>query len=323
MRFRGAAVGVSLLLLAGCGRGQPDDLSRLVVAEIGEEKLFRGELEAYLEQNLAGAGLDSAGEPAELDRVKSRLLDNLVDEKILLAEAERRGVEVSDSELDAWLEGGGGEGLPGTAAADPDSREAARRELKIQKLREAYARAHARVSDEEVDSYLAAHREELEPAPRPYLRRALFRTLEEAKRAFEALEAEPARIERLAGSSGRPEAAVPAELALAQAPPSARAVLRRLEPGEPSEPIEVEGGYAIYLLETRPDPERSSPQALREIAREALLAERYQAAAEELLRELRARTRVILREENLPFRYVPESSSADAAARAEAAPPPR
>lgn len=304
--MRRAAAGpvcLSMVFAAACTRPQADP-SRLSVAEVGGVAVSRAELEAYLEANLAGSAIETAGSGPELDRVKSRLLDNLLDEKILLAEADRRGVEVADEELDAWLEGGG-EGLPGAAASDPEARAAARRELRIQKLREAYARAHAQVTDEEADAYVASHRKQLEPAPRPYLRRAVFRTLQEARRAFEALRERPQDFEKVTGPAGR-SAPAPAEVAVAQAPPAAQSVLRRLKPGEASPPVEIEGGYAVYLLEARPDLARSSPEALRELARETLLAERYEVAAERFLEELRREAGVVIHAERLPFRYVPE-----------------
>ncbi len=296
-------------LLAGCACA-PGDPSQLPVARIGAQVVRRAQLDVYLKQNLVEEGLEEPGSPEDLDRVKSRLFDNFMDERLLLAEADRLGVQVTEEEVSAWLESGG-EGLPVETASDPVAREAARRELRIQKLREAYARSLATVAPEEVGSYLGKHRRELEPAPRLFLQSVVFPTESEAQQAHDAVRSQRLTLDRVEVQGRRAKAVpVPVEAALGRLPQSVQAALRRLKPGEVSPPVEVEGGYALFLLEARPDEKAWSEESLRERAREALLAERYQQASERLLEDLRRTTPVVVHHENLPFRYVPEGATA-------------
>ncbi len=73
--------GLCLIVCACCGTAHDP------VANVGDIAVTLAELEQYLALNLLTDKDDPAG-AADLDRVKSRLLDALVDEKRLLHEAE-------------------------------------------------------------------------------------------------------------------------------------------------------------------------------------------------------------------------------------------
>ena len=70
----------------------------------------------------------------EENKVKSRLFDDFLDEQLLLDEAERRGVVVTDDEVAAYL-GVETRELPAELVPDEARRRTARRELMVQKLR--------------------------------------------------------------------------------------------------------------------------------------------------------------------------------------------
>src|SRR5262245_7678920 len=147
------AIAVFLAILAGC---TPSDPAKRVVAEAGDRPVTLAQFQTYLDANLLHDASAEAPSPADLDRVKSRLLDDYVDEELQLGEAIKRGVVVTEQELTDYL---GGE-----APADAGRRELAHRELMIQKLRESIVRAGVHVDDAQVDAWLAAH-PEAEPAP--------------------------------------------------------------------------------------------------------------------------------------------------------------
>jgi len=147
------AVGIALVVVAtGCA---PKDPSKRVVAEVGDRPVTLAQVQTYLDANLLQDPSAEAPSPADLDRVKSRLLDDYLDEELQLGEAIRRGVVVTEQELTDYL--------GGDAPADPARRELAHRELTIQKLRESIVRAGVHVEDAQVDAWIVAH-PQTEPA---------------------------------------------------------------------------------------------------------------------------------------------------------------
>ena len=148
-RAMGVAVLVSVFAIPwsiGCSRVPHGDGSRRTVIEIGSKKVTVADLEAYLEENLMSEKADEPAPPEEENKVKSRLFDDFVDEQLLLAEAEKRGVVVRDDEVAAYLGSETGE-LPAELAPDETRRRTAHRELMIQKLREDQAASDRLLSE--------------------------------------------------------------------------------------------------------------------------------------------------------------------------------
>ena len=118
---RTAATRIPLLLVAaflglpGCAPAPPPDPSRKPVAILDGKALTVADLDEYLRDNLAEEGNGERSAADDLDRVKSRLYDNFIDEEVLLAEARRTGIRVTPEELRSYLESGA-EGSPGASA---------------------------------------------------------------------------------------------------------------------------------------------------------------------------------------------------------------
>jgi len=264
-RLAGAAV---LLALAACRAGDP---GAKVVAVIDGHEHTVADLEAYLRFNLAPDEGDSLG-PEDRDRVLSRLFDNFVDERLLLAEARRQGVAVSHDELPA----------EGPASA------AAREAMQVQKFLDVYASRHAAVSDEAVADYLREHRERLAAGGEIVLRSVVLGSAEEAAQhtpsSFEA-------------------AAIPVSVAERDLPAPVRDALAGLEPGALSGPIEIDGVVYLFQLVERVPGERDDAGEVERRARDELLRSRRREVVEGLLDELNRRYRPELRFANLPFRY--------------------
>lgn len=154
-RVRTAAVtAVAVLALAGCGGEAEESVADLPVAVLGDREVTRGELDDYLASQLQ---IDDEGEwepEAVTAEVRSRLLDDLVREIALAAEAELAGLDVDPGEIDAWLAGGPA-GRAGSAAEEEARRRRARREILVQKLLESEARVASIVTEEELDAFVA------------------------------------------------------------------------------------------------------------------------------------------------------------------------
>ncbi len=161
-RWAAAAAMTACLASCACGGRREADP---VVAEVGGAPVRLSVLERYLAQNVPEGADAEPATPEEESQMKSRLLDDLLDEERLAAEAERRGISVRPDELAAYLRDTAPAEGPSPSPAPPPGpgRESdARRELLAQKLRESVAAASEPVTSEEADAYLQANRAALE-----------------------------------------------------------------------------------------------------------------------------------------------------------------
>lgn len=271
-----------------------------MVAEVGAQKVTVAQLQAYLDANQFQDPAAEPLAPADLARVKSRLFDDFLNGEILLQEARRRGVTVSDAELAEYL------GKDGPTA--PDAREATRRDLTIQKLREAVVLADVHVDDKEIDDWLAARTPPGEPALQGTLRTLRLASYPEAARVRQEILSKKlsfAEAEVAYGSDSLPDA--PRDEDLLALPPQIVAAVKRLQPGSVSAPLPFESSVLLFLLEEADDPSASTSRR-REGARRAIALEKSQVVADKLLETLRGKTVVTRHVQELPFAYVAEDA---------------
>jgi hypothetical protein len=294
-----AACGLTLLVVSACNRFSSDPGAR-VVAEVGGEKVTAAQLQAYLDANQIQDPAAEATAPGDLARVKSRLFDDFLNGEILLLEARRRGVTISDEEVAEYL----GNDVP-TA---PDARAAVRRDLTIQKLREAVVLAEVKVDDKEIDAWLAARTPPGEPALQGTLRTLRLASYPEAARVRQEILAKKlsfAEAEVAYGSDSLPDA--PRDEDLLALPPQIVAAVKQLQPGSVSAPLPFESSVLLFLLEPADDPSAATSRR-REGARRAIALDKSQVVADKLLETLRAKTVVKRYVHELSFAYVAEDA---------------
>ena len=298
-RPRLAVFWFTLLAMTACDRFAAEPGAR-VVAEVGAERVTVAQMQAYLDANQFQDPTAEPISPGDLARVKSRLFDDFLNGEILLQEARRRGVTVSDAELGEYL----GKDLPPV----PRAREAARRDLTIQKLREAAVLADVHVDDSEIDAWLAARAPSGEPALQGTLRTLRLASYPEAARVRQEILAKKmsfAEAEVAYGSDSLPDA--PRDEDLLALPPSIAAAVKRLQPGSVSAPLPFESSVLLFLLEAADDPSALTSRR-REGARRAIALEKAQVVADKLLLSLRDKTVVTRHVHELPFAYVAEDA---------------
>lgn len=74
-----------------------DDAIDQVAAMINDEIILASEIEEQLYIAIQRAG--SRPEPSQLDTLRRRILDQMIDERLIIAEAKRQGITVSDAEI--------------------------------------------------------------------------------------------------------------------------------------------------------------------------------------------------------------------------------
>jgi len=278
--------------LVGCGSRDP---GRVVVAELGDLRLERAELDAVLAGALgSGFSLDTP----DRDRVCSRLLDSLVEETLLAEEARRRGVIVSEGDVRAYLAD-----IPaGAPVSDP---EGARRHIAARKLQEALLRAVGFPSEQEVDLMAGRLRAEGESGGAAVVLRALrLASEEEAGEVERRLKAGETTFEREAAARD-PEAAAPLQVSLLRLPEEVGAAVTPLQPGQITEPVKLHAGIYLFQLVSR-DTQDQEVRDFGTEARQELLRRRGEMAVRALLGQLRRDHPMRLHRERLGFRYVEE-----------------
>jgi peptidyl-prolyl cis-trans isomerase SurA len=304
-RLAAAAVVAAAVVASACARGDHGSARERIVAEVVDRKVTLEDLDAYLADNLVSATPEDPSVPEDFDRVKSRLLDALLDETLLAAEAERRGIRVTEEEIDAYAaaapDADGSDGPP------PRPRAALRREVLAQKLREADASERSKVTEEEVEEYLRSHAEEIRGKQRVQILSLRFPDPERAASVRDEIVSKRLTFREAVqrthgGTKEESQIAVP----LGGLPEPVRRAVADLPPGQVSEPVRLDGTTFLFVVEESPDREPSGPGALRDLARAELLEERYREASTTLVERLRRDARIVVHEESLPFRYALE-----------------
>lgn len=315
-----AATAVVLVLALACIAPSEDVAARIEEHDIGVEEVGR-----YLEANLGDDWGEGALQGEELDLVRSRLFDAYLEERLLLHEADRLGIDVEDEEVDAYLAGvdSEGEGFDAAGEAegpaedradgdpDPARRDVARRTLRIQRLIDRTAHRAAEVDDREVDAWLRQIRgEDPAVAGTVVLRSLLMPSAETATKIRGEIGRRRMTFdEAVALYEPTPGQADPSDLPVAGLPEVVQAAIEDVRPGRVTQPVELYGDTFLFQV-VRRGVDDDDLEAARARARRELQEHRYLQASRRLLEDLRERVRVRVYPEHLPFRYVPDDAGA-------------
>ena len=279
------------------------------VATVGDRKITYRAFERYLNDN---AGEDE-GEGEQLDQIKSRLLDQFIEEQLLLKEAERLEVAVSDAEVDAYLK------ELGVAEADldvgtPDGKEAFRARVKagliVQKVKEKAVLKTIKVAPGEVDDELKKHPEVTQGGGKVVLRQILLEDRNAAEEARRAILAEPAKFDAIAKvRSGAPDKGAPRAYAETDLPDNLRAAVAALQPGELSPVVEYAQSFVVLQLVRRMEAAPADAAEARRRVESDLFRQKADQVMERYLADLKEKTEVRVHRALLPFRYVGEFQS--------------
>lgn len=259
-----------------------------MIARVGDHNVSREDFTAWLAEVL-GAQEDVAGLDPE---VRSRLLDQFLDEELLLAEAEKQRITVTEQEAALRIPGEG---------ADPSR---VRRALLLKRFNEDVILKGVAVSDEEVAREFEHHREDYHRPATAVLRKVLLDSAEEARQVRRELEAHPEAFERIAETrSLAPDGGQPQPTEEAMLPEALGRAVAALKPGELSPVVEDAQGFFIVRLEHR-QPERAPVlDEAHDAIKLRLLQEKSQQRFREAVDALRNSTRIELFEGKLGFPY--------------------
>jgi len=289
-----ALLAVAAALPAGCSGEEP---VAAPIAEIAGRPILMAQFEPVLAQGLKGAG------GAVSDVVKSRLLDQFLDEQVLLEAARRRGIVASDKEVEHALAGVVDSG----ETMDERFREELRTTLTVEKLARVVVEEASAVTSEEEEAYFTSHPEEFNRPAVVLVRQILLDDAAQAAEIHASLTEDPSRFVALAEErSISPDQGRRLAYTLDAIPQEAAEVVAALKTGELSPVIERPPHFLIFLMEGgRPSKSLSLKEARLQI-RARILERRGSGAMARLLADLRSSLGLRVHQENLPFDYVEE-----------------
>lgn len=233
-------------------------------------------------------------EQVETDLIKKKILEDFIDEQLLLAEAEKAGIDVPDEQVRELAR------AIGEGADDSLTLARLRDELKIQKYLEEKLFADIGVSEQEAEQHYNERRK-LAEANRLEVSEILVASEQLAAKIRELLRrSRNANFAELAGLySLSPSAANGGLLGSyrrGELPAELEKIIFGLTPGQPSAPVKTQYGYHIFLV--RPVKPPSYAEARPEIIRE-IEGERRRARLAAKLEELRRQAAVQILDEEL------------------------
>jgi parvulin-like peptidyl-prolyl isomerase len=281
-----------------CATGDPDT----IVARVGDVAITRADVELHLSVNLIPVEENESG-TADQDRVKSRLFDALLDETILVIEAERQGLEVSDAEIDAGL-AAVSDGEAADAGSAERQRRLARKRLLVQALMEHVLARLPPANEADLRRQAARARGPEGSGKRVRLRALRFDSVERAAEAEAAIrEGRMSFAEAVLTYETGLGQGVPAEVSWVALSPEIREALAGLGPAGVSRPVASNGEIYLFQVDAWLTASNADGGTSRR-DQDGVRSKRSRLASDALLEALRRRTPVEVHERRLPFRYV-------------------
>lgn len=312
MRARVSIVAVAALLAVGCGRcrgPRPPQAAPAPrpVALVNGEPVPAEALERELREAQAG----TAGAGAGADKLKARILDELVERALLLQQARARSIVVGQDQVERALLRVRAD-YPGSHFDDllaqerlsqTELKERLREQLVLERLFEAEVFPRVQVGDDDVQRYYAEHAKEFEEPESVHVLQIVVATKEEAQQLRDKLRQNPGTFAELAKKSSiGPEGKNGGDLGLigkGSGFPEVFDVCFTLPLNTVSEVTPSPYGFHLFkVTERRPAQKRALEKAAPEI-REKLLRDRRARAQTEYVAALRQRAQITIDEKAL------------------------
>lgn len=291
---------------AGAPAATPAGDQPQAVATVGGKPLTLQGFERYLADN---AG-DDQGEIEQEDTIRSRLLDQMIEEQLLLGASEKLGITVSEAEIDAYMQQIGvteGEAEVASGEGKEPFREKVRQSLILQKVKDQAVLSKVQVTPGEVEDYYRKH-PELFRAPRAVVLRQLLvddRSL--ANRLSAMLAADPGRFEALAReNSVAPDRGQARMYTEEELPVELREPLFALQEGQISPVLENAQRYLLFQLVRKIDGKDLDLSEVKRRIQLELFQKKGEQALERFIADLKKETEIRVNRSVLPFNYVGE-----------------
>jgi parvulin-like peptidyl-prolyl isomerase len=290
----------------GAPAGSPAGDDPRAAATLGGKPVTLKSFERYLAEN---AG-DDQGEMEQEDTIKSRLLDQMIEEQLLLGAAEGLRITVSEAEIDAYMQQIGvteGEAEIAGGEGKEAFRERIRQSLILQKVKDQAVLSKVQVTPGEVEDYYRKHPELFREARSLVLRQILVDDKSLADRLSDMLATDPTRFEALAREHSvapdRGQARMYTEEVL---PVELREPLFALQEGQVSGVLENAQRYLLFQLVRKIDGKDLDLGEVKRRIQLELFQKKGEQALERFIADLKKETEIRVNRSILPFDYVGE-----------------
>ena len=285
-----------ILSVAACRPSGPDSpLNSPIVAVIGEDTILLSEFEKALSITTGQLELDQNGK--ELAALKENLLDQLINERLSIAEADRFQIEISPSELDAAVSKMKGsytdEEFQLLMAEQKIEKqewvEQLRKEILIQKVVRLATDRPVEILDEEIVNYFETHKEEFQKGASVRARQIVVPTQEEANEIRELLLGRQDFTEVARSRSISPDSSLGGDLGFftIEEMPKEFEIVFGLKIGEISPVVKSPYGYHLFEVTEQSPGKTLGLQEASDIIREILIEKKRKQLYTEWIADLK------------------------------------
>ena len=285
------------LLFFLVGFGQAAQVVDRIVAVVNGEIITLQDLQRQIRLTVG-----QTPDPATAERIAPQVLDAMIDDIVLRQEAQRLGIEVSDSEVEnevrqfkvrRRLSDEDFERSLRLQGLTPEQfKERSREDIVKHRIIGYMVRRKVVVTQEEIDAYLERNRSELTTERVVTLQMVVLADRDSASQLRRALDSGEMGIDEAVerySVGPRAEKGVMADVRWRELDDPWREGLRDLGVGQLSEPFLVQDRWVIVKLLDRRDGERQETAAVEEEVREALMRPKLEERFKEYMNGLRGR----------------------------------
>ena len=274
-----------------------------VIAVVNGRDIHRAQFDRFLSLKM---GEFTSGESPEM--LRSEMLDEYIRRHLVLDQAARSGITVSDAEIDQAARD---DAQLRSTASTPEAREEVIDDLVIEKFYRQVVLRDARVTPAEIQRYLDENQSRLTERAGFYVREIRVQSRDVAERVRREVtegRQEYASAARLQSDAPNAEQGGLARYDEGQLPAVLEKAISLLHPGEVSPVIQSSFGFHIFKLERRVephplDPRRSQVNERRAQLAEELIARKNQQLVDEALERLASSAAIRINDPALGFTY--------------------
>lgn len=279
-----------LLIFVGCGRDE-----KKVAAVVNGESIYLSQLERRLERY----GKEWKGENEEARR--KSILEDMINKKLILQEARRQGITVSQAEVDAYLENvkktflshkAFEQALDKMGVTEEEFGGEAEENLMVNKMIDRVSK-NIKVTGEEIKNYYQENKEQYQEPEKVRLRWIVLSSQDQAQDVLVRLEggadflhlAEQHSIDEGTRDCGGELG----ERSKVELSPEIAEIAFKLNPGEHSQVVRTQMGYSIVQVDGRIPPRQKDLEEMESEIRSTLISrkkeEKFRAWLEGLKKE--------------------------------------
>ena len=289
-----------IILVSGCRAGG-DHAS--VIVKLNGREIHRDEFEQFLASKMGDVNTADISDPT-----RSQMLDEYIKRQLVLDEAARMGLNVSNTEIEESTQDNP---QIKSSVATAATREEIVRDLQVEKYYRQITMRDVRVSPEEVQQYIEKNQSRLTDRPGFLVREIRVQSREEADRLRRDVtvgKRDFASVARLHSDAPNAENSGLTRYEEGQLPAVLEKAVQQLRPGDVSPVIETNYGFHVLKLEQRiqphaPDERRSQLDDRRAQLTEELIARRNQQAVDKELERLTSEASIQIIDSTLGFPY--------------------